>query len=287
MQCSSPYKVFNDAFPGGLEVPCGNCMACRITRASVWKIRLLHELDYWDSAVFVTLTYSPENVPDGYSLVKTDIQKFFKRLRKQLGTRRIKYYATGEYGEKYSRPHYHAIIFGLSPKNQDLIARCWPFGYVHTGTVTSDSCQYVAGYINKKLTGKLARENYQGTGREPPFNISSQGLGKRFALDNQDTIKDKLYLTNNQGKKVPIPRYYRNLLELDYAQYKNFFRDKEHKDVCYHITRGDYSPRHIVSFVGSADLKLRDIVNDAVANSRRIQELTLRKKLQTKKRDIF
>jgi len=47
------------------------------------------------------------------TLKKTDIQKFFKRLRKCHGKKHksIKYYAVGEYGGQTLRPHYHIVIF--------------------------------------------------------------------------------------------------------------------------------------------------------------------------------
>ena len=70
-------------------------MACRKARAAEWSVRLMHELDSWSSGVFVTLTYNTEHLPDSGSLSKRDLQLYFKRLRRSLGDRRIKYYACG------------------------------------------------------------------------------------------------------------------------------------------------------------------------------------------------
>jgi len=87
----------------------------------MWKRRVLNELDYWNerpfNALFVTLTYCDEALPEKGSLVREDIKKYCMRLRKHMLThhnRKIKYMAVGEYGENGTeRPHYHLIILGM------------------------------------------------------------------------------------------------------------------------------------------------------------------------------
>ena len=121
MQCTSPFHIKNpDRFKykkpnelvgdEWLDVPCGHCLACRIARTREWTVRLLHESEFWEDTIFVTLTYDDEHLPSDRSLVPRDLTLFFKRLRKDLGDRKIKYYACGEYGDTFGRPHYHAII---------------------------------------------------------------------------------------------------------------------------------------------------------------------------------
>ena len=86
---------------------------------------------------FLTLTYADEHLPPNGSLVVADLQKFIKRLRKHYAKRnngiKLRYYACGEYGDRYGRPHYHAIICGLSlrQEDKDLVKLCWPFGLCH------------------------------------------------------------------------------------------------------------------------------------------------------------
>lgn len=171
----------------------------------------MHELDYWDHASFITLTYRDEDLPANASLDKPELQRFLKRLRKSLENRPIKYYASGEYGENTQRPHYHAIIFGLAPLlgDQALIERAWPHGNVFTGSVTYNSARYVAGYIGKKKYGELAEKEYGD--RKPPFQIQSRGIGERFLQDNKERILEDLELTL-YGKQCGIPRYYKKLL---------------------------------------------------------------------------
>ena len=51
-------------------------------------MRVIHELAGYKDAVFLTLTYSDDHLPDNGSLVVADLQKFFKRLRKQYAKRK-------------------------------------------------------------------------------------------------------------------------------------------------------------------------------------------------------
>lgn len=106
-------------------------------------------------AVFLTLTYRDEDLPDDSMLCKRDLQRYIKAIRNHYRkTRRIRYYACGEYGERTHRPHYHAIIFGVYDYEAPAISKLWPYGGVAAGTVTPESIQYVAGYVCKKITSK-------------------------------------------------------------------------------------------------------------------------------------
>lgn len=108
-----------------IEIPCGQCIGCRIDYSRQWANRCLMELQYHESSYFVTLTYDDVHVPISYyannddgeaspaqTLCKRDLQLFFKRLRYNTG-QDIRYFCCGEYGSKSARPHYHCIIFGL------------------------------------------------------------------------------------------------------------------------------------------------------------------------------
>ena len=116
----SDFGSFDDIVSRGWYrtlVPCGKCPSCLSDRARDWSNRCLMELKTSGSAIFVTLTYDDFHLPiddDGPTLRVRDVQLFFKRLRKDFPNSRIRYLLSGEYGSKTSRPHYHAIIFGLS-----------------------------------------------------------------------------------------------------------------------------------------------------------------------------
>lgn len=224
--CLQPLEV-KDKLGIIRQVPCGQCLECRIKRAFQWKLRLLHELYNFDKACFITLTYDNEHLPENGTLVKEDLQKFFKRLRryyqyKNGDNAKLKYFACGEYGDKLGRPHYHAIIFGLSPVGDDrrLIQSAWKFckwdkiSCKAIGTVTSDSIMYTCGYITKKIFGKSAKSAYEEKGLIAPFQLQSQGLGLKYCLAHQELWQEQGYLNFN-GKEVALPRYYKNKICLN------------------------------------------------------------------------
>lgn len=227
MQCTSPIRIMvknkhgrvNPLYPDGLDVPCGKCIGCRIKKRKEWSLRMLHELNYHTDSCFVTLTYSDEYLPNNASLVKADLQKYFKRVRRDL-THPIKYFACGEYGDENGRPHYHMIMFGLGPKHHNVISSNWPFGIIDIGLAEPDSINYVAGYIDKKFSGDLAEQEYVNNGREPVFRICSQGLGLQFAQDNHEQISNAGYITR-RGVKQSIPRYYIKKLDMDVSKFED------------------------------------------------------------------
>lgn len=215
-------------------LPCGKCIGCRLDHSLMWTTRMLHELLYHNRACFITLTYSDDNLPPSQSLSKTELQRFFKRFRKHLQVRKIRYYACGEYGGSTLRPHYHAIIFGWEPDDLRRISRfssrgtsatlerIWGLGYVTIGPVTYETCAYTARYVTKKITGAPAETHYQRLHRDtgeivsvlPEFAVMSRnpGIGSRYFADYGHQVNHDDFVVV-QGKKVKVPRYYDKLLE--------------------------------------------------------------------------
>lgn len=227
---------------GLMTVPCGKCIACLKQKSREWSIRMLHEFDSWDMATFLTLTYNNESLPLNTSidmekfngtkghlapLVKEDLQLFFKRLRKLF---KIKYYACGEYGDikNSHRPHYHAIVFGISndEHTKKTISALWGKGLVHLGTVTDKSCMYVTKYINKKQTNLKSQKQFNALGLTMPFQIVSQELGLNYAIKNYIQIIQNQYLTC-KGKKQSIPRYYIKKLLLLLVSSKQYSQEQK------------------------------------------------------------
>lgn len=257
MQCVKPIIIQNGRFP------CGKCIACRIQKSREWSCRLLHELNYWDSASFITLTYDDDHLPADFSIHKEHLQLFFKRLRKALNGRKIKYFACGEYGDevidkktgqyKYptrlGRPHYHAIIFGVSntsKTDKQIVKDCWRFCQWSNfrddktfGFVTYDSARYVSDYIFKKYDKKKAEETYTSVNCEIPFRLVSQGIGLRYALENAEQIRHFNKITV-RGRPVSLPRYYVDKLGLELKEQSEKERKQwENYVKKYHYHTGD------------------------------------------------
>lgn len=248
--------VFNRAHSlDGLvqQVPCGQCVGCRLERSRQWAIRCVHEASLYENNCFITLTYDNHHLPDDGSLHKIHFQNFMKRLRKhycglqsvefidQDGNVKvinpIRFYHCGEYGEKFRRPHYHALLFNfdfldkvfwkkvnesnlyLSPSLQSL----WPFGFSTIGDVTFQSAAYVARYIMKKVNGDLAKDHYtvvdDSSGEvialQPEYNTMSRmpGIGNLWYREFEDDVYPHDYVVMN-GAKMKPPKYYDSLYEI-------------------------------------------------------------------------
>lgn len=214
------------------ELPCGQCIGCRMARAADWQTRIAHEAQLHDANCFVTLTFAPEHIPQDHSVRVRHVQLFMKRLRKALGHGRVRYFACGEYGEQNFRPHYHLILFGYCPADlvpwrktgsgfvvsrSAFLERVWPYGHVEVGTVTTQSAGYVARYVIKKSTGEAAAAAYSradpDTGEtwqvEPEFICMSSkpGIGRGwYDKFSSDAFPSDFVVL--EGQKRPVPRYY-------------------------------------------------------------------------------
>jgi hypothetical protein len=254
MPCYSPLLGFKSRSNGGLTfrrdesngekmtVACGGCLGCRLDRSREWAARIVHEAQCWDDNCFITLTYDEEHMPRLWTngpgtLVKSDFQKFMKRLRKRVSPHKVRYYQCGEYGEKLDRPHYHACLFNLDFPDKELfkqdqgnalfvsktLSELWPYGFSTVGDLTFESAAYTARYCLKKVTGNIAQDHYLRVDDygvaywlEPEYTTMSRrpGIGKKF----YEEFKDDLF----PGDEVPVPgsgvfkkvpRYYETILK--------------------------------------------------------------------------
>lgn len=236
-----------------VKLPCGQCSGCRIQYSREWANRCMLELQYHDSAFFVTLTYDDIHVPRSYyadpetgeamtslTLCKRDFQLFMKRLRRKFGDDHIRFFMAGEYGSNTFRPHYHAIIFGLhlddlslykkSPQgfsyyNSPSLQACWSdpetgqaLGFAVVAEVTWETCAYTARYVMKKLTGKES-EFYKTFNITPEFTLMSRkpGIARQYYDEHPDIYKKEFInvSTEKGGLKFKPPRYFDKLYDLE------------------------------------------------------------------------
>lgn len=203
---------------------------------------------------FVTLTYSDENLPLVSStptstaqpsqnnsvflptLDPSHLRDWLKRLRKAVAPSKLRYYAIGEYGDETQRPHYHVALFGYPTcaygnsrysKSRttccvhcDLILSTWGKGHVYLGDLSTNSAQYIAGYVTKKLT---AADDPRLHGRHPEFGRMSlkPGIGSDFMHDVASSLlslqgfeeePDVPSSLQHGTRKLPLGRYLRSRL---------------------------------------------------------------------------
>lgn len=221
-----------------VSLKCGQCIGCRLERSRQWAIRCLHEASLYEQNCFITLTYNDKNLPTDSSLNFPDFQKFMKRFRKAYHHNPIRFFHCGEYGERFSRPHYHACIFNFDFPDRELVQQredgnyykseilesLWGKGHAIVGDVTFESAAYVARYITKKITGQDALLHYNdvnlATGeiireRTPEYVTMSRrpGIGKAW-IDKylRNTYDNDRVVIN--GKAVTPPKYYDGQFEL-------------------------------------------------------------------------
>ncbi len=214
-------------------VPCGKCILCLKRRQSSWTFRLNQQQKISQSSCFITLTYedTPLSQSGTPTLSKTDFQRFIKRLRKKHITSQskttLKYYACGEYGNQYGRPHYHAIMFNMPQnwiKKSDTILKAWGLGHIFIAPCTNGRINYVTKYILKSgkspidyETGEIYQED-----RVPEFSLMSKNMGLnyltpqmvKYHIENQIS-----HVTLSGGTLTSLPRYYRDKIFSEREKY--------------------------------------------------------------------
>lgn len=270
MSCHSPSRVRvsrKAAYGGPLAhtswtqtVGCGNCLGCRLDQGRDWTLRLWHEAITSRYASFVTLTYDDEHLPANYSLEPKHLREFIKRLRDSYRREtyedgspvRITYYAVGEYGSTTKRPHYHAVIFGAPLLDRvpadcsrpvwqsPTIERAWRYGWSEFDAVTVASVAYVAGYVRKKVSARMAPDYYTrvdpATGElidlVPEFARMSRRpvLGSRWLKRFWSDVYPADRVVMN-GKEYRPPRAYDRWMDEHHPEVMNAVRDKRYENL--------------------------------------------------------
>lgn len=276
MACFHPIEAYQERFPNKegkrpihfhrvrvkrmlveIKLPCGSCTGCLLERSRQWAVRCLHEKKMHRESCMVTLTYNDEHLPWAGSLHQDHFVRFMKRLRKRFvvkfpnhspakpfQVKEVRVFYCGEYGDLFGRPHYHALLFGMSFPDQiflgkskglplwrsPLLEELWPFGRSSIGTVTFESAAYVARYVLKKVRGPKADEHY-GL-RDPEFVAMSRrpGIGSRW-LEAHHSEVYPLDGVVVRGRLAKPPRYYDRELEKRYPEGMEWIRAKRVAEV--------------------------------------------------------
>lgn len=257
------------------KVRCHSCLGCRINDTLQTTVRLVLEKKQYPNSMccFLTLTYDDEHMPENRTLVRKDLQDFNKRIRSRLDyeskinktpKKVVRYYAVGEYGDDTSRPHYHIAYFGLgnTPENRRMFyeewQKCSPYMIINNPKAVkpldNHNIEYIAGYVQKKLKGPKAEEEYTNTNRISPFSFSSQRLGLSSFLEKKDIYERDGFIYYN-SMEVPIPRYYVDKLDLTLP--KSTFEKSPYREVLkkYKLIDDEYDKRLLSdSYINQTDL---------------------------------
>lgn len=202
------------------KYPCGHCPQCVSRLRNDWSIRLRSEYPNHDFCLFGMLTIDDAHYIDFYItndvfLFKPQLQKFWKRLRKNYPFLEFRYFVSAELGKQTNRLHFHPIIFidvkenapvsfleYLTSSNtyynkhvkahlpivykyfEDIITKTWGHGFASLSPLRSIAgCVYATKYIFKAFDTPLLSFNPVTTTFSNNLHLQSLGIGKQ-ALPN-------------------------------------------------------------------------------------------------------
>lgn len=202
----------------GTLVGCRDCWQCQERKILDWTGRCIAENKTSKACNSVTLTYgrgqSGKNLGKvsherAHVLTYSDVQKYFKRLRKDGYP--CSYFVTGEYGGLKGRSHWHCIIFWherVPPHKLDTemyMQPHWPFGFSFWRTAHSASVRYACKYVQKDLNDAEA-QGHLSMSKKPP--LGSRWFAQRAqtyvasGLSPQTLAYTFFDAVDSQGKKL-------------------------------------------------------------------------------------
>lgn len=136
-------------------------------------------------------------------LVKSDLQKFFKRFRKLFSyafpSDSFKYFAIGEYGSQTFRPHYHILLFvdNVLPfsKVSSLCCLSWKSGLIDFQVSKGMCASYVASYMSSStpLPSFLRARHVQS------FYVHSSFSTFSFSFEQEKKLFESAYVDCNSS----------------------------------------------------------------------------------------
>jgi hypothetical protein len=224
-------KLKNIDLTSPLKIPCGKCEACILNRAGDTARRAYDEFKSHNQiGMFITLTYDENNIPLCGHYNERDIVLFVKKLRKISPSLRT--LGVAEYGDKTHRPHFHLLVFGhifedrKHLRNTDsthtghsydiftskTLEKNWTHGISEFGSVTEQSCSYVARYMFKKNKKQKDGVFCETCKNQKPLKSKivcrsrRPGLGALYC--DKYFSRERLRAFSKSDVKESLPRYY-------------------------------------------------------------------------------
>lgn len=280
MRCLRPYRRYwNDVLTGEgrwCDCPCGKCIACLHNRQDEWSIRAMETSAAQPYLVYDTLTFSNRSV-DWFDTDKVDpmyissasrriidryykhgcvpyvtrdcVKSWLKRGRENYsfdhgGERlELKYIIFQEYGPKTSRPHFHLLMWGISPSDYYKYfggpwVKMYGWNKVHGFSRAksidamkkrSQDFSCIARYISKYCSkGELESPFVLDGLQPPPVRLISNGIGAEY-LDQRrfrDFLTPKLEAFREMGTTVYKYHAYGDVLsQRSPYDFKKYFGD--------------------------------------------------------------
>lgn len=289
--CLNPIWIKNKGYYrlGGMpyvECPCGHCEECADTRAIDYFVRtwaLYRSLPENWSVWFCTFTFNEENVPrsrvmarqhselTGYYITQIGetrcfdhriLHRFTKSYRqyyrRDLGLEPPHMLITCEFGDKFGRPHYHAIVF--LPRQMTWqtfkaeIERFWHYGFTKNVSLArvdglehersvENSIKYVVKYVTKGNGYSMPYYFNHGDrvflGDVPPeyytprvFTTNHFGAALEKVLTKQNYEDNKItFQVHGKWKEFNLPSYFRRRY---YTSTKVIKVEKYYKNTYWH-----------------------------------------------------
>jgi len=199
-------------------------LGCRQDLATDWAHRAQLEVTNWTHNCFLTLTYDDEHLPEEGHLRPRHLQTFLKRLRRGFdrqdpaiaSTGKIRYIASGEYGDKTKRPHFHLLLFNCDFHDKKPVAKTlwesaalkkyWKHGGHRLGELTGASANYVAQYSLKKMaTPEGVRHDQWGEVYKAPFMRMSlkPPIGEAWTAKYKTDLGQGYLIRDARKKRIP------------------------------------------------------------------------------------
>lgn len=231
-----------------------------------WAFRNSIELRKCYNGFFITLTYAPEDPYFTGKLEINHVREFLKNLRNKVAYQytlkekvatieqkrsNLRFFAVGEYGDKFGRAHYHLLLYNIptfkDPRQKifneqfaikQLLQDVWKHGLIHIGEINMKTINYVCKYIFKQDGFRIMSKN--------------PAIGKAYV--NEDNLiwhqaDKRFYLVLEDGYKRALPEYYNRF----------FFDDADrtqHREINQEINKKPMESARVTINIGIRDLKI-------------------------------
>jgi hypothetical protein len=199
-----------------------------------WKNRYKKEQDPVTKKWKVVKRWKERVYSSKPTLNNVDLQKYIKRIRIEhdrflkrnsteklkLTSKKVRYFACGEYGAKGDRPHYHILLFNYDISNLAPLENKWSkMGFVDIKPVNGNRIMYTAKYMMKPWSKSDDRQRPFSTMSKKPI-IGHSYLEKYGVHHIENEVIETADIQGNQRR---LPKAYLRRL---------FTNKEDRKELC-------------------------------------------------------